>query len=268
MFPIPCTVCGNLFEVEGRRIHVAKYCGYDCRDKAYRTGKNLECRCGKLFWASPSQIAKGRKFCSIKCTNDSKPKIGPIPCPQCGKDFKPKVFPGNRWRPIYCSRKCFNAHGITHGLSRHPAYRVWSAMMVRCYKEKATTFPNYGGRGITVCPEWHDPAVFIKWAESSGYGPNLEIDRRKNDLGYSPSNCRWVTSHISRCNTRIRTGGASKYRGVTVIEEGRKWAACVRHNYKTYWLGRFLDEEEAAKAYDKKAKELRGEYAVLNFPES
>jgi intein/homing endonuclease len=37
-------------------------------------------------------------------------------------------------------------------------------------------------------------------------------------------------------------------------------------NYKQIWIGRYEDEIEGAKAYDRKAKELFGDYAKLNFP--
>ena len=43
--------------------------------------------------------------------------------------------------------------------------------------------------------------------------------------------------------------------------------ARIRYRGKTYYLGRFDDEIEAAKARDRKAYELCGELAYLNFPE-
>ena len=41
----------------------------------------------------------------------------------------------------------------------------------------------------------------------------------------------------------------------------------LKHKGKTYYLGTFADEVEAAKARDRKAYELEGEFAYLNFPE-
>jgi hypothetical protein len=46
-----------------------------------------------------------------------------------------------------------------------------------------------------------------------------------------------------------------------------KWYALIKHRDETYYLGTFDDEVETAKARDRKAYELAGEFAYLNFPE-
>jgi|ETNvirnome_6_100_1030635.scaffolds.fasta_scaffold02407_3 hypothetical protein len=57
---------------------------------------------------------------------------------------------------------------------------------------------------------------------------------------------------------------SSQYRGVTWHKGGKKWQAATRHDGKNIYLGHFTCEKEAARAYNKKAIELRGEYALLN----
>jgi hypothetical protein len=58
----------------------------------------------------------------------------------------------------------------------------------------------------------------------------------------------------------------SKYVGVCMPHDKDQWRAVIRFRAKTYYLGYHDIEEEAARAYDKKALELYGEKAKLNFP--
>lgn len=60
-------------------------------------------------------------------------------------------------------------------------------------------------------------------------------------------------------------GKKSRFKGV--YPRGEKWYAVFKHKGKAYYLGTFDDDVEAAKARDRKAYELEGEFAYLNFPE-
>jgi hypothetical protein len=75
-------------------------------------------------------------------------------------------------------------------------------MKKRCYYEKSDNYKNYGERGIKVCPEWeNDFEAFYDWSIENGYSDELTIDRKDNDKGYSPDNCRWVTYTVQANNT-------------------------------------------------------------------
>jgi hypothetical protein len=82
-------------------------------------------------------------------------------------------------------------------------YRIWRAMKLRCYTPSHPGFKRYGGRGIGVCVEWRTSYhLFLQWALDSGYSNDLEIDRRDNDQGYGPENCRWVDRNTQARNRR------------------------------------------------------------------
>jgi hypothetical protein len=84
------------------------------------------------------------------------------------------------------------------------------------------------------------------------------------------------TLNNRRCNLRVCTaaqnyanmgphGGVSGYVGA--YPRGKRWEAGITWRGKHYYLGNFDDPVEAAKARDRKAYELHGEYAYLNFPD-
>lgn len=89
--------------------------------------------------------------------------------------------------------------GILKGRSR--LYNTWGKMKQRCSNPKVERYPQYGGRGITVCEEWQTFKPFMEWALANGYEEGLQIDRIDNDGNYEPRNCRWVTPRENTLNT-------------------------------------------------------------------
>lgn len=87
-----------------------------------------------------------------------------------------------------------NNSGYKHGGCGTKIYGIWHSMKSRCLNLKRK---KYGAKGITICSEWLDKEKgfinFKNWALSHGYNNNLEIHRKKNHLGYSPTNCEWIT---------------------------------------------------------------------------
>jgi len=94
--------------------------------------------------------------------------------------------------------------------------------------------------------------------------PASEIDHVNHDgLDNRRANLRFASRSDNMANTRIRKG--RRYKGA--YRQGNRWAAICTKNYESFYLGMFATEEEAARAYDAKARELFGEFAYLNFPE-
>lgn len=108
----------------------------------------------------------------------------------CGCENREKAAERMRSRP--------NAHRQ----SQTRLYRAWRHMIWRCEDVHDKNYSSYGGRGITVCPEWKDFLTFKAWADKSGYAENLELDRIDNDKGYCPDNCRWSTRLVQVRNRR------------------------------------------------------------------
>ena len=79
--------------------------------------------------------------------------------------------------------------------------------------------------------------------------------------------CLWVcTPGENQRNQRKQRGSASQYKGVGDLKNCKRCHAKLVFKGETVWLGHFNSEPEAARAYDREAVEIFGEFANLNFP--
>lgn len=98
------------------------------------------------------------------------------------------------------------------------------------------------------------------------YQDGLETDHRNhNGLDNRRDNIRICTRHQNSLNQLANKNTTSKYKGVSRDKNYKKWHAHIKIHQKSYYIGKFDNEIDAAKAYDIKAKELFGEFAYLNF---
>ena len=82
-------------------------------------------------------------------------------------------------------------------------------------------------------------------------------------LDNQKSNLRLCTHAENIRNSKRHRNNTTGFKGVSFVDG--KWRMHIKKNYKMFWFGYFGTPEEAARAYDEKAKELFGEYARTNF---
>lgn len=102
------------------------------------------------------------------------------------------------------------------------------------------------------------------------FGDEREIDHIDGDgLNNQEYNLRICTHTENMRNFQvpivIRT---SKYRGVCWHKSNNGWAANISISNKSRYLGTYSLEIEAAKAYDKAARQHRGDFARTNFEDA
>lgn len=89
-------------------------------------------------------------------------------------------------------------HGHAGRSDRSRTYGIWSGMLARCQNPSSTPFERYGAKGIDVCDRWQ---TFANFLVDMGECPDgHEIDRIRNEVGYQPGNCRWVTRPVQMQN--------------------------------------------------------------------
>ena len=111
--------------------------------------------------------------------------------------------------------------------SKTREYWTWTHMKYRCLCKNNPVYKYYGGRGITICPEW---LIFENFYNDMGDKPkNKSLDRIDNNKGYYKDNCKWSTPKEQQNNKRNNN---------PLIYDGRsqsmkKWAKELDVSYRT-----------------------------------
>jgi hypothetical protein len=99
--------------------------------------------------------------------------------------------------------KIMGLKNVTHKETGSRLYRIWHNMKQRTGNKNHVAYARYGGRGITVCPEWIGSyEAFRDWALKNGYADNKTLDRKDNSLGYFEDNLTWSTMKEQQNNRR------------------------------------------------------------------
>ena len=86
----------------------------------------------------------------------------------------------------------------------------------------------------------------------------------ENKMNNNIINLRWSTGSQNQFNQGKQKNNTTGFKGVCFDKSKQKYVAFININGKHTYLGCFLKAEEASQAYDKKAKEIHGEFYYKN----
>lgn len=143
----------------------------------------------------------------------------------CGKTAHVRANYLRSGKTTSCGCQKRLGHKPTHGHARGrqtPTYLAWLGLRSRCSNPKNIRWPEYGGRGITVCERWKES--FEHFLADMGEKPSRahQIDRINNDGNYEPSNCRWTTRIEQMNNTSANVRVVFQGRVQTIAQWARE----------------------------------------------
>lgn len=149
---------------------------------------------GRLTIVGFAGVAKGRARWLVACS--------------CGGPVK-SVDGGDLRRGQIRSCGCLKRESLrlgpesiaTHRMAGSPTYQSWASMKQRCLNPRNKRAKDYADRGIEIDPRWLN---FENFLSDMGVRPDgKSLDRRDNELGYGPQNCRWASAVDQQNNTRL-----------------------------------------------------------------
>lgn len=125
-------------------------------------------------------------------------------------------------------------------------YRTWDGMLAHCYNLNKSSYSQYGGRGVTVCNEWHTFQNFAKWYESvykeDGWHIEKDILSATEVPMYCPEACIFAPASINSFFATLPKDGPSP------SQQGNRWIIQNSREGKKF-SNCFNTEQEAINSY-------------------
>lgn len=142
------------------------------------------------------------------------------------------------------------------------SYKIWMAMLGRCYNIKDKKYHQYGAKGVKVCDDWLYFSKFKKWFDENyrydliEQGIKIALDKdlmSNNSKIYSPQTCIFLPDRINSfiATSELHKNNTSGYIGVYWFKRDNKWKSQITKfdTGKVTHLGYYDDIENANKAY-------------------
>lgn len=116
--------------------------------------------------------------------------------------------------------------------------KIYHSMKERCFNPNTRAYKSYGGRGITVCPEWSDSyEAFYNWSLANGYEDHLTIERIDVNGNYEPGNCEWIPMSEQGRNKRNTIWVEIDGKEFTIPELSEIYSLSEKALYYRYYRG-------------------------------
>jgi hypothetical protein len=177
-------------------------------DAAGRVRLRCKCNCGNERIVRLTDLRRGHtKSCGCLRAAAVQRRFGKIQLMRFGTlaalgtaEGEREIRPSTEW--VTCCDLCgqmvlATSSQLRSGKRRCPCldytHVSWRNMIQRCTNKNHKQYRDYGGRGISVCPEWRNS--FQQFVRDMGKRPEgRTLDRYPDPNGsYTPENCRWAT---------------------------------------------------------------------------